>query len=186
MAALFFSLVLTVVLPTITAVTNDSRSDFIRTSCDTTLYPSLCYDSLSVYSDSIKQSPSQLARAAVSVSLKSTQKASALVARLGHSTREHGSVRDCAENLADALDQVKRSARELSRLSRAGFRLQMGNVQTWLSAAITNDDTCMDGFDGSGESDGGGVTALSGRVSGAKQVTSNALALVNNLAETQE
>lgn len=54
----------------------------------------------------------------------------------------------------------------------------MSNVQTWMSAALTNQETCTDGFedvpDCPVKSDVNDMTVS------VKQVTSNALALVNS------
>ena len=168
-----------------TTSSGGTSTDFIRTSCGATTYPSVCYASLSVYADKVKQSPSQLARVAVSVSLAKARSASAYVARLRHGSaaaaepRALAALTDCVEMFGDAVDQMTRSLAELQQLQAATFRWQMSNVETWMSAALTNEDSCLDGFQGVSSSF---KTVLGSRVSNVKQVTSNALALVNSLA----
>ncbi|KAL4197476.1 hypothetical protein AMTRI_Chr04g188390 [Amborella trichopoda] len=179
-SSLMFLFIFPAVISSITAVTDNSCSDFIRTSCNATLYPSVCYDSLSPYADSIKQNPRKLAQAAISVSLKSARNASSLANRLARSSPDDGALKDCADTLADAVDLIKRSAHELGRLRRSSFGWQLSNIQSWLSAGMTDDDTCLDEFD-----DSTGDSGLSGRVSDAMKVTGYALAFVNNLATSQ-
>ncbi|KAL0326859.1 UNVERIFIED_CONTAM: Pectinesterase inhibitor 10 [Sesamum angustifolium] len=53
--------------PTPSTAANDS--EFIRTSCETTLYPELCYHSLAGYANAVQQDPGRLARVAIGVSL---------------------------------------------------------------------------------------------------------------------
>lgn len=60
------------------------------------------------------------------------------------------------------------------------FRFQMSNVQTWMSAALTEEETCTDGFEDVPE--GTVKTDVCDRVSYVKKFTSNALALVNSYA----
>ncbi|CAN6716750.1 unnamed protein product [Malus baccata var. baccata] len=58
---------------------------------------------------------------------------------------------------------------------------QMSNVQTWMSAMLTDEETCTDVFDD--VEDGPPKTDVSNRVENVKKVTSNALTLVNSVAE---
>lgn len=98
--------------------------------------------------------------------------------------REWRAVQDCVETIADSVDRLRQSVSELGRMGRAvgeDFVWHMSNVQTWVSAALTDDDTCLDGFAGSAMN-GNVKGAIRDRVVHAAQVTSNALALVNRFA----
>ena len=53
----------------------------------------------------------------------------------------------------------------------------MSNVQTWMSAALTNEETCTDGFED--VADGAVKSEVCDRAENVKKLTSNALALVN-------
>lgn len=60
----------------------------------------------------------------------------------------------------------------------------VSNVQTWMSAALTDEETCTDGLkeaDGGVRRRRGVVVKVGSRVGVAKEFTSNALALVNKL-----
>ncbi|XP_058104601.1 21 kDa protein-like [Magnolia sinica] len=167
-----------------------SSTNFIKASCGTTLYPALCVQSLSVYANSIQQSPRQLAQAALSVSLARARSASAFVSKLSRSNgmqpRDLAAMKDCVENMGDSVDRISQSIRELGRVGRSGsgsFQWHVSNVQTWVSAALTDENTCVDGLAGPAK-DGNLKAAVKGRVVHVAQVTSNALALVNRFADS--
>lgn len=59
-------------------------------------------------------------------------------------------------------------------------RFQLSNVQTWMSAALTDVETCTDGFED--VDDGPIKTDVVNRADFVKKVTSIALAMVNYVA----
>ncbi|KAL3341925.1 hypothetical protein AABB24_026108, partial [Solanum stoloniferum] len=59
-----------------------NTSDFIKTSCGTTLYPKLCIKTLSPYSNSIQTSPMELANSALTVSLKGAKSTTNKIAKM--------------------------------------------------------------------------------------------------------
>jgi len=174
-----------------------AASDFIRKSCRDTQYPSVCVQSLASYGGSPPpRSPRELARAALSVSADRARAASAYVGRLcgggGAAARKGarkgtaGAVRDCLENLADSVGHLHDAAQEMGgagmggRAGSAAFKWHLSNVRTWCSAALTDENTCLDGLAGRGV-DAKTRAAIRGRVVEVAQVTSNALALVNKV-----
>ncbi|XP_058104592.1 21 kDa protein-like [Magnolia sinica] len=165
-----------------------TNADFIKSSCKVTRYPRVCFDSLSVYANTIQTSPQRLAQAALSVSLASAQSTKTMMSRLlkgrGMNPREMGALRDCIENIGDSIDEVKKSIEEMSHLSDPDFEFHKENIQTWVSAALTDEDTCTDGFAGNGMN-GNVKSAITSRVVNLSHLTSNALALINSLTSTQ-
>lgn len=92
--------------------------------------------------------------------------------------RENGAVKDCASQLSDSVDDLRKTLDEIKKLRRGTFRWQMSNAETWVSAALTNEDTCLDGF----KEIGGRVRSdIKRKVSYVAKVTSNALYLINRL-----
>ena len=173
-----------------------AATDFIRKSCRATQYPSVCVQSLSSYGTGSgrqpPRSPKELARAALAVSADRARSASEYVGRLCGSGPSHGgggggarspAARDCMENMADSVGHLRDAAQELGgSMGRAGspaFKWHLSNVQTWCSAALTDENTCLDGL--SRGVDAGTRAAIRGKVVEVAQVTSNALALVNRV-----
>lgn len=169
---------------------HSSPTAFIKASCKATRYPALCVHCLSGYASAIRQNERQLAQTALSVSLARARSAAAFVAKMtkvrGIKAREHQGVKDCIENLGDSVDRLSQSLQELGHLGgavggRHDFMWHMSNVQTWVSAALTDDNTCLDGFAGR-VLDGKVKATIQRRVNNVAQVTSNALALANRFA----
>ncbi|XP_010259039.1 PREDICTED: 21 kDa protein-like [Nelumbo nucifera] len=191
MARISFSLLLLLsVLCAAGMVESSSSTDFIKTSCGATRYPTVCVESLAVYANAIQQSPRQLAQTALKVSLDRAKSTKVFVSKMtrmhGLKGRQYQAVKDCVDTMGNSVDRLSRSIQELGQISRGSsqdFMWHMSNVQTWVSAALTDENTCMDGFAGRGM-DGHVKMAIRGKIVNVAQVTSNALALVNQYAST--
>ncbi|CAL0313837.1 unnamed protein product [Lupinus luteus] len=166
-------------------------ADFIRRSCSTTLYPDVCFTSLSRYANAVQQNPGQLARIAISVTLSKVHRVASYVSNLTRvadysgDSRAASAIHDCFTNLDDAVDEIRGSLKQMRQIGASGagaesFMFQMSNVQTWMSSALTDQETCTDGFED--VEDGTVKTQVCDRVSNVKKFTSNALALVNSYA----
>ncbi|XP_077243336.1 pectinesterase inhibitor 6-like [Tasmannia lanceolata] len=159
--------------------------DYVRDACRVTRYPSLCIHSLASFSDSAKRNPRMWARASVSVTIAEAKSVTAYLSRLKTSRYIRGRARlallDCIESFQDTINELYNSLAELRRLSGKTFNSQIGDVETWVSSALTYEDTCLEGFDGR---KGPRVRLLCNRVTNVTYFTSNALALVNKLASS--
>ncbi|XP_059655155.1 21 kDa protein-like [Cornus florida] len=171
-----------------TVVIDSSTTNFIKTSCRATSYPALCVQSLSSYASTIQQSDQQLTQASLSVSLTRARLAAVFLSKMtktsGIKPREYQAVKDCIANIGDAIYELNRSVQELGHMGKAGaqdFSWHMSNVQTWVSTALTKENTCVDGFSVQGM-DGNLKVAIKNRVTNIAQLTSNALALASRYA----
>lgn len=196
-----------------TKTESTSSSSFLRARCATTRYPDVCYDSLLPYASTFQTSHVKLAVAAADVAAAHLRAFSARVKDMllhrgggseeaaassgGGAARVDAVLHDCASTISAAANLAKRSSAELTRLdadtaastetSTSGgsrqARWQLSNAKTWLSAAMTNEGTCSDGF----EDAGAAATAspagkeVAAGVASVTQHTSNALALVNGI-----
>ncbi|MBA0558794.1 hypothetical protein Golob_015796 [Gossypium lobatum] len=91
---------------------------------------------------------------------------------------------DCIEVIDDSIDELQKSIGEIVRIRRSNFVLIMSDLQTWVSAALTDEDTCMDGFSGRAMN-GYAKMMVRKRIVKIAHLTSNALALINNYASSQ-
>ncbi|RDY06244.1 hypothetical protein CR513_09815, partial [Mucuna pruriens] len=132
----------------------EASTVFIRTSCSSTSYPRLCYSSLVKHADLIQTNRVVLTGTALNVTLASTKSTSAMMSTLaksqGLNPREVAAMKDCVEELGDSVDELRRSIDEMNHLRPSNF----DDVQTWVSAALTDESTCTDGFQ---ETDIGGA-----------------------------
>ncbi|KAK8957618.1 hypothetical protein KSP39_PZI000831 [Platanthera zijinensis] len=144
---------------------------------------------LSGHSPAVRQSPSQLARAALTAATERAITVSSFVRRMSAGgkrpsiARDGGAVRDCVETMGDTVDRLRSSVKEMELLGRYGsrsFKWHLSNVQTWVSAALTDENTCLESL--SEDKSAAGVrTEIRRQIAGVSKLTSNALALVNKL-----
>ncbi|KAJ6401054.1 hypothetical protein OIU84_016466 [Salix udensis] len=162
---------------------SDNGDTNVEEACSVTRYHDLCMHSLASFSRTAGRSPSKWARAGVSVTLGEAKNASQYLNKLKRDRIMRGRNRialsDCIECFQDAIDNLHRSLSILRKLDATNFDTQMGDLTTWLSAALTDGDTCLDGFEDQSSKQ---VRMLQNQVSRVNCITSNALALVNKLA----
>ncbi|XP_043687804.1 pectinesterase inhibitor 11-like [Telopea speciosissima] len=184
------TLLLFLVLPAaISAVPADLNKDFIDTNCKTTLYPDICYTSIIAYAGDIEVSPAKLARVAVDHSFNSIRSIALYVLNNSGKFNNNndkttvGVLKDCNKNFEDAVLQVQRSNREIRYLdfsvSKEALLFKISNVQTWLSAALTNQETCATELANI-------KSELHDKVVNSKKFVSIALALVNSYAKAAQ
>ncbi|XP_004297461.1 PREDICTED: 21 kDa protein [Fragaria vesca subsp. vesca] len=161
-------------------------ANFIRTSCNTTLYPDLCYSSLSPFTNNVQSNLTRLAKAAIAVSLRSSRHTMILLTSLSAQAdpKVAGALRDCFSNFGDAFEEIRESLDQMKTLGSGtgSVRFQLSNVQTWISAALTDAETCTDGFED--VEDGPIKTEVVNKAEMVKKMMSNALAIVNGLASS--
>ncbi|PRQ41118.1 putative pectinesterase [Rosa chinensis] len=159
-------------------------ADFIRTSCATTLYPELCDSSLSPFTYTVQSNPTRLVMAAIAVSLTNARRTATSLASLSKQAdpKVAGALQDCSSNFGKAIDEITDSQEQMKTLGSGtgSVRFQLSNVQTWMSAALTDAETCTDGFED--VEDGPIKTEVVNQAEMVKKMTSNALAIVNGLA----
>ncbi|PHT39623.1 hypothetical protein CQW23_18477 [Capsicum baccatum] len=190
---LFFQGILVITAESVSVTSqNPNTTNFIINSCKTTLYPTICVQSLSAYANTIQLvNEQQLAHAALSVSLSKAKIASTYISKLvrmrGLKPRELQAVKDCSFTMNDCVYQLSRSIPELGQSGkltsrRDEFTWHVSNVQTWTSAALTDENSCLDMINNP-LINGKIRVSIRVRVFVASQVTSNALALIYQFAE---
>ncbi|CAN1267180.1 21 kDa protein [Linum perenne] len=152
-----------------------AATNFIRTSCTATTYPDLCFTSLSTHAAKIQSSPKLLAATSLHVTLTAAKSTSATIstlsrAHVGLTPREAAAMKDCVEELRRSIDEMEDS--------KMAFEMMISDVQTWVSAALTDESTCVDGFSGEVRE------VVRGKVERVVHLTSNGLALVNRYADS--
>uniref|UniRef100_A0A6N2L969 Pectinesterase inhibitor domain-containing protein n=1 Tax=Salix viminalis TaxID=40686 RepID=A0A6N2L969_SALVM len=141
------------------AKTRNAPQDLVRSSCVHASFPT----SASALSPLMRacQHPRDLAQAAVKVSIARARRVSKYLDTLSgaKTKRERVALSDCVEQM-----------------------WQMSNAQTWVSAALTNEDTCLDGFH---EVESEVKDGVKRKITNVARVTSNALYLINRLDESR-
>lgn len=126
----------------------------ISRACSKTLYPTLCVDSLLDFPGSQSASEPDLVHISMNLTLRRFGLALSAASEIVNLQMEpivRSAFEDCLELLDDSVDLLARSLSS-SAVSPGGSGGYGGgsaqDVMTWLSAALTNQDTCAEGFEG--------------------------------------
>ncbi|KAL8192711.1 hypothetical protein R6Q57_027159 [Mikania cordata] len=121
--------------------------------CSRTRYQNLCLKSLLNFPGSSAASDKDMIHISVNMTLQRMGRAlytSAEISHLQMDTRVRSAYEDCLELLEDSVDQLSRSLFSVAPSTgsrKKGQRVgSTQDVMTWLSAALTNQDTCTDGL----------------------------------------
>ncbi|KAJ4951430.1 hypothetical protein NE237_028262 [Protea cynaroides] len=119
----------------------------ISKTCSKTRYPDLCVNSLVDFPGALDAGERDLVHISVNMTLQRVGKALydvSDIANLQMDTLVRSAYEDCLELLEESVDQL---ARSLASVEQTGAVGSTQDVITWLSSALTNQDTCADGFD---------------------------------------
>lgn len=144
-------------------LSNAGSHDLVHFSCLNATYPQICVRTLSCYAPP-PTTRFDLAQTAMKVSLSRAQKTFNFLANIKsrNNKREQNAISDSVSQISDSIDKLSK----------------MSNVETWVCAALTNEETCIDGFKESYVKMRGD---LKRKIRNVARVTSNALYLINLL-----
>ncbi|KAK9076433.1 hypothetical protein SSX86_004767 [Deinandra increscens subsp. villosa] len=171
-----------------TLVESRSRARmYLELQCRSALYPDLCVQTLLPYvSKTGLPSPQVLAQISLASCLSKarfTKTYLTIVAKKLNETESisgnNEAVEECIRQINDGVNQITLSFKELQKIGKDGdenFMWHESNVQTWVSAALTDATTCIDGIlgEGFGRREQAMIKA---RFVNVKQLASNSLAM---------
>ncbi|KAL4323714.1 hypothetical protein GQ457_11G032940 [Hibiscus cannabinus] len=120
----------------------------ISRTCGQTRFRRLCVNSLLQFPASLTASEQDLVHISFNVTLQRLNKAlytTTSISGIHMDPRLRSAYDDCLELLEDSVDALSRSLSSVIPSQNGG---STQDVMTWLSAALTNQDTCTEGFDG--------------------------------------
>jgi pectinesterase inhibitor-like protein len=123
-----------------------NSSKIIYTACARTLYPELCISTLVTY-PGVHQlvEPKDVVPLTVKATMERARQSMALNIVWQEET-ERAAYEDCVELLHDTIYHLNASLVNMQAMSRKNPLSILSDVNTWLSAALTNQDTCLEGF----------------------------------------
>ncbi|XP_052187444.1 putative pectinesterase/pectinesterase inhibitor 22 [Diospyros lotus] len=98
-----------------------------------------------------QQSPGSILRAAMENSLDEARQAIEMITKfntLSITLREQIAIQDCQELLDFSVSELAWSLAEMKVVRAGAGSHSEGNLKAWLSAALSNQDTCLEGFEG--------------------------------------
>ncbi|KAK8913917.1 putative pectinesterase/pectinesterase inhibitor 34 [Platanthera zijinensis] len=126
---------------------NRTPTEAISQTCKLTQYPELCISSLVNFPGALEAGKTQLVHISLNMTHQRVNGALYAASSISGVTMDRlarAAYEDCVELLDDSVDQLTQSIDVVSGDGTASD----DDVITWLSAALTNHDTCAEGLDG--------------------------------------
>ncbi|OEL35916.1 putative pectinesterase/pectinesterase inhibitor 21 [Dichanthelium oligosanthes] len=156
----------------------------IKSFCQPVDYRETCESALEVTAGNAT-SPTDLAKAifkAASDRIEQAVRESAVLNDLKNNPRTSGALDNCKKLLDYAIDDLKTTFDRLGGFEMTNFKTAVDDLRTWLSSALTYQETCLDGFKNTTMTD----TANKMRkvLNSSQELTENILAIVDEFSET--
>ncbi|XAR52659.1 Pectinesterase [Bertholletia excelsa] len=133
---------------------NQTSQSLIVQTCQGIENPDLCHSNLQARlgKQDNHNNPHSIFKAALEATLDEANQAIDRVSgfsTLSTSLREQMAIQDCKELLDFSVSELSWSLAEMNKVL-AGLKSSphKGNLKAWLSAALSNQDTCLEGFEG--------------------------------------
>ncbi|CAN6320303.1 unnamed protein product [Urochloa humidicola] len=155
----------------------------IRSFCQPVDYRETCERALKAAAGNAT-SPVDLAKAIFKVTSDRIEKAvreSSVLNDLKHDPRTSGALNDCKELLDYAIDDLKATFDRLGGFEMTNFKAAVDDLRTWLSSALTYQETCLDGFEGTTTD---AAAKMRKALNTSQELTENILAIVDEFADT--
>nr|DAD49203.1 TPA_asm: hypothetical protein HUJ06_019140 [Nelumbo nucifera] len=167
-----------------------SAHAILKSSCSSTLYPDLCYSAIATVPGAADNLSTQ--KDVIEISLNITTTAvehnyftiKKLLAHEKLTEREKTALHDCLEMVDETLDELHETAEDLKQYpNKKSLDEHAEDLKILLSAAMTNQDTCIDGFSHE-QADKEVRNALLKGQEHVYHMCSNALAMIKNMTDT--
>ncbi|KAF2323681.1 hypothetical protein GH714_036594 [Hevea brasiliensis] len=196
--SLFASLLLVAaIIAIVTGVNSNKNEDdtssshaLLKSSCSNTRYPDLCFSAVASVPGATSNLASQ--KDVIEVSLNLTTVAvehnyftvKKIVATWKLTKREKTALHDCLETIDETLDELHKALDDLKEYpNKKSLSQHADDLKTLMSAAITNQETCLEGFYYE-EADKRVREALMAGQVHVERMCSNALAMIKNMTDT--
>lgn len=133
---------------------------YLESQCRSARYPDLCVKTLMPYvNKNVVPGPQRLAQISLASCLSKARLTRTYVSMIAKKLNQTGNSQDyqaleeCVHQIDNGVDQITRSFKELQQMGTDGdenFMWHESNVQSWVSAALTDVMTCIDGITGDG------------------------------------
>ncbi|KAK9149281.1 hypothetical protein Scep_008038 [Stephania cephalantha] len=160
-----------------------SSDQILKSLCNATQHPNSCLSSLA---NSHASDPVELFKLSLKVSLEELLNVSSvpkrMMAKANGGKGVETALRDCEGLIGDAIDGVNKSIECFVGVGEEGLsESKVNDVRTWLSAALTDQQTCLDGLEEVGS--GGVGDEMKVAMKDSVEFVSNSLAIVARIVE---
>ncbi|XP_010271093.1 PREDICTED: pectinesterase-like [Nelumbo nucifera] len=157
------------------------KMKFVNSLCDSTSYKDNCLNSLSPVANNASAEPNDYLRAAIkatTIEVKKALEMSGVIGMATTSSYDRMSIEDCQDLLQFAVDELDASFSMVGNPEMHPVDDRVAELKNWLSAVVSYQETCLDGIENPELK-----TAMNNGLLNATQLTSNALAIVSEVAK---
>ncbi|CAA7399888.1 unnamed protein product [Spirodela intermedia] len=154
----------------------------IQSICQPTDYKEACVNTLTAAAGANVTDPADLVKLTFTVAIEHVKQVfnqSALLKEAAADPRTKHALENCEELLEYAVDDLKNSAAQLGAVDLSKMNKVVEDLKVWLSAAITYQETCLDGFE---NATGDAGAAMRKAMNASMALTQNTLAIVNDVS----
>lgn len=166
----------------------------LKSACSITRYPELCYSAVAAStaatggSSKKVRSQKDVIELSVNLTITAVQKSyvsiKKLTKRKGLTKREKTALKDCLETIDETLDELHEVQNDLDHYpNKKSLKQHADDLLTLLSSAITNQESCLDGFSHDKADEHVREALIKGEVH-VEKMCSNVLALIKNMTDT--
>ncbi|KAH0460437.1 hypothetical protein IEQ34_011100 [Dendrobium chrysotoxum] len=184
-------ILLAAIISTAAAVTPSHT--FLRSSCISARHPDLCISSITASASLLHSisSPKDVIHASLNLTLAAVRRSIAgakiISARPSLTSRERAAVQDCLEMFDETLDELRRADADLRSYppglsSSKSLSRHAADLKIMISGAITNQESCADGFSHASDDRRLRVGILKG-LTHIERMCENALSMIRNMTD---
>ncbi|CAN6819311.1 unnamed protein product [Brassica oleracea] len=161
----------------------------LTSACSSTRYPELCISTLATSGGVKLTSQKDVIEASLNLTTTAVEHNYFTVKKLikkrkGLTPREKTALHDCLETIDETLDELHEAVEDLQMYpNKKSLREHAGDLKTLISSAITNQETCLDGFSHDRADKKIRKALLKGQMH-VEYMCSNALAMIKNMTDT--
>ncbi|XP_044486249.1 putative pectinesterase/pectinesterase inhibitor 26 [Mangifera indica] len=151
----------------------------IKTVCSVTKYPDSCFTSISSLNLSNNSDPEIIFKLSLQVSIKELSNLTSFLKSL-NGVHSEPALQDCMSQFEDALTRLNDTVSEMEVGSGEKMLMErkISDMQTWISGAMTDEDTCLDGLEEMGSKV---FDEMKTKMQKSKELLSNSLAIIANI-----
>lgn len=156
-----------------------TSAKIVKEMCGGTDYKDKCNEVFSkASSDFLISRPKQVIKTVISGASDEAKAAFTKASELTfNSNEEKAAFEDCKALFEDAKEELEESMYQVGNSTASG-KMRTGVLNSWLSAVISYQQTCIDGFP-----DGNAKSQMKKTLQSTKELTSNSLAMISLLSE---
>ncbi|PON63107.1 Pectin lyase fold/virulence factor [Parasponia andersonii] len=177
--------------PSNDVVLDPTTHAILKSSCSITRFPELCYSTVASNAGAAKRvrSPRDVIETSLNITITAVEHNYFAIKRLaetrkGLTKREKTALHDCLETIDETLDDLREAQDDLHVYpNKKSLSQHADDLKTLLSAAITNQETCLDGFSHDKADEKVRKVLIAGEVH-VERLCSNVLAMIKNMTDT--